>query len=215
MSEEKELTPLAMSARTAIIMVLFTIVFTALMAGTYVATKPIVDASAEAEKLRLINAVLDPGSYDNALLRDALTLPSAPELGIDGSTQIWRARKNGQPVALVMEAVAPNGYAGRVKLVLAVMADGTLGGVRVTEHRETPGLGDYIDPAKDKNKSSPWITQFVGRSLERTPFERFKVKKDGGDITYRAGATISPRAVTNAVALALKYAHDNKENLFR
>jgi electron transport complex protein RnfG len=118
-------------------------------------------------------------------------------------------------VALVMEAVAPNGYSGRIKMVLAVMADGTLGGVRVTDHRETPGLGDYIDPRKDKSKSSPWIAQFVGRSLNTTPFERFKVEKDGGDITFRAGATISPRAVTTAVARALKYAHENKEILFR
>lgn len=212
---EKELSPFGMSVRTGTIMVLFTIVFTALMAGTYQITKPTIEQSAEAEKLRLINEVLDPKSYDNALLRDALALPSAPELGIEGAAQIWRARKNGQPVALVMEAIAPDGYAGRIKLVLSMLADGTLGGVRITEHRETPGLGDYIDPAKDKNKTSPWIVQFMGRSLENTPLERFKVKKDGGEITYRTGATISPRAVTNAVARALKYAHDNKENLFR
>lgn len=215
MSEDKEPTALGMSARTAAIMVVFTLVFTALMAGTYQATKPLIEKSAETEKLRLINEVLDPGSYDNSLLSDFATLPAATALGIDGSAPVWRARKKGRPVALVMEAVAPDGYAGRIRMVLSVMADGTLGGVRITEHRETPGLGDYIDPVKDKNKSSPWIAQFVGRSLNNTPLERFKVGKDGGDIAYRTGATISPRAVTNAVARALSYARENQEVLFR
>ena len=212
---EKELTPFGMSMRTGVIMVLFTLVFTALMAGTYLQTKDTIEANAEAEKLHLINEVIDPKSYDNDLLRDVAALPSGEAFGIDGKASVWRARKNGQPVALVMEAVAPNGYAGKINMVISVLNDGTIGGVRITEHHETPGLGDYIDPAKDKNKASPWISQFKARSLTTTPLDRFKVKKDGGDITYRAGATISPRAVTGAVVKALQYVNENKETLFR
>jgi len=207
-------TLLGLSTSNAVMMTIFTLAFTALMAGTYLATKTTIAASAETEKLRLINEVLDPASYDNALLQDSLKLGPTPELGLDNGGEIWRARKAGQPVAVVMEVVAPDGYAGKISLVLAIGADGTVGGVRVTEYRETPGLGDYIDPKKDKNKAAPWIEQFRGKSPATLPLEKWKVQKDGGDITYRTGATISPRAVTNAVARAVKYAQDKRATLF-
>ncbi|MET7015601.1 electron transport complex subunit RsxG [Uliginosibacterium flavum] len=196
-------------------MLAFTLVFTGLMAGTYEATREPIARSAAAEQLRLINEVLPPASYDNTLLNDVRTLGATPELGLPKGGRIWRARKNGQPVALVFEAIAPDGYAGAIKLVIAVGADGRVGGVRVTDHHETPGLGDYIDPKKDKNKASPWVEQFVGKTLATLPLERWKVKKDGGEFNYRTGATISPRAVTNAVARAVQYASTQRDALYQ
>ncbi|MDP5240670.1 electron transport complex subunit RsxG [Uliginosibacterium sp. 31-16] len=207
--------PLKLSASTAGVMLLFTLVFTGLMAGTYELTRDTIAASAEAEQLRLINEILPPAGYDNALLQDVKILGSTPELGLPKGGKVWRARKAGQPAALVFETVAPDGYAGAVRLVIAVSADGTLGGVRVTEHHETPGLGDYIDPKKDKNKAEPWIAQFVGKTLTTLPLERWKVKKDGGDFVYRTGATISARAVTNAVARTVAYAHAQRDALYQ
>lgn len=211
----KEPTALGLSVRTALVMVIFTAVFTALMAGTYLATRETITQSSEAQKLILINEVLDPASYDNALLHDEIVLGTTPELGLDTGGHVWRARKAGQPVALVLEAVAPNGYAGKIALVVSVLADGRVGGVRVTEHHETPGLGDYIDPRKDKNKTASWISQFVGKSMAVLPLERWKLKKDGGEFAYHAGATISARAVTETVARVVRYANQNRETLFR
>lgn len=205
---------LGLSMRSATVMVAFTLVFTGLMAGTHEATRATIAQSAEQEQLRLINEVLPPSSYDNKLLQDAVTLGPTPALGLPNGGHAWRARRDGKPVALVFEAVAPDGYAGNIRLVIAVMADGTVGGVRVTEYRETPGLGDYIDPKKDKNKTSPWIDQFHGKSFANLPPERWKVSKDGGDFAYRAGATISPRAVVSAVAHAVQYAQDNRDRLY-
>lgn len=206
---------LGLSTSSAVMMLVFTLVFTGLMAGTYEATHATIARSAEEEQLRLINDVLPPSSYDNRLLQDAVKLGPTPELGLTAGGHVWRARKDGKPVALVLEAVAPDGYAGAIHLVIAVQADGKVGGVRVTEHRETPGLGDYIDPKKDKNKTAPWIDQFNGKGLDNIPAERWKVKKDGGEFTYRAGATISPRAVTNAVSRALQYVQAHHEELYR
>ncbi|GAB4058513.1 electron transport complex subunit RsxG [Uliginosibacterium sediminicola] len=210
----KPLTPFKLSAQTAAMMMAFTLVFTALMAGTYQATRTTIAESAEAEKLILINQVLPPASYDNKLLQDTYKLGATPELGLDEGGFVYRARKDGKPVAVVMEAVAPDGYSGKIRLVIAVKTDGTVSGVRVTEHRETPGLGDYIDPKKDKNKQHPWIAQFEGKSLSVLPFERWKVNKDGGDFVYMSGATISPSAVIKAVAHAVKFAADNQAKLF-
>ena len=207
-----EPTALGLSARTGGVMVAFTIVFTALMAFTYGATKDQIDASAAEEKMKLISEVLPPASYDNVLLDDYAALGPTRELGLDNGGRVYRARQAGQPAALILETTAPDGYSGRIDLIVAVRADGSVSGVRAVTQRETPGLGDYIDPKKDKDKKSPWVTQFTGLEAARLP--QCKVKKDGGDIAYHTGATISARAVTNAVARAARYAADNQNRLF-
>ncbi len=210
----RESSVLRISLRTAGIMLAFTFVFTAMMAGTYRATAPLVAASALAEKLRLIGEVLPQTAYDNDLLADAITLPPSRTLGLDEETRLWRARMDGAPVALVFEAAAPNGYSGRIGLILAVGTDGKLIAVRVTAHKETPGLGDYIDPKKDRNKVRPWITQFSNLGFESVPREKWRVKKDGGRFEQMSGATISARAVTNASGRALTWAIQHKDSLF-
>lgn len=200
--------------RTATILLVFTVVFTGLMSGVYQLTQPVIEATVAEAKRRLIAEILDPASFDNDLLADALELPPVAELGTTETTRLYRARKNDAPVALVFEAVAPDGYSGRIGLMLAVRADGRLAAVRVTQHKETPGLGDYIDPKKDKNKTSPWIKQFDGRSLDDPPAAKWRVKKDGGAFDQHAGATISARAVTHATARALAWALAHAERLY-
>ena len=202
------------SVRTAAIMLAFTLMFTGLMAGTYKLTAPMVAASALAEKQRLIGEVLPQTSYDNDLMADAITLPAQKQLGLDDETRLWRARRDGAPVALVLEAAAPDGYAGRIGLIVAVSADGRLLAVRVTTHKETPGLGDYITPKKDRNKARPWITQFNNLGFDTVPRDKWRVKKDGGRFDQMSGATISARAVTNASGRALAWAVENRERLF-
>jgi len=219
MSEPIEVAPRAsgvfrISVRTAAIMLAFTLVFTALMAGTYKATAPLVAASTLAEKLRLIGEVLPPTSYDNDLMTDAITLPAQKALGLDDETRLWRARKDGAPVALVLEAAAPDGYSGRIGLIVAVGVDGRLIAVRVTTHKETPGLGDYINPKKDRNKARPWITQFSNLGFDTVPREKWRVKKDGGRFDQMSGATISARAVTNASGRALAWTLERRDTLF-
>jgi electron transport complex protein RnfG len=205
---------LKMSLRTAGMMLVFTLAFTGFMAAIYNATKSEIAASAQQAKLKLINEVLPPDRYDNVLLDDYAVIPATPELGLSEPSRIYRARKAGAPVALVFEAAAADGYSGRIGLLIAVGADGRVSGVRVTEHKETPGLGDYIDPNKDKNKTRPWITQFNGRGLNEVPQAAWQVKKDGGQFDYMTGATISARAVSNAVGRAVQFASAQREALF-
>ncbi len=212
-----EPTAARVSLRTAAILTTFTVVFTTLMAATYQATKPAIDASAEAEKMKLVGEVLPDTLYDNALLTDYVDVAPRAELGLvaqDDPVRLLRARKAGAPAALVFEAVAPDGYGGRIRLILAVGADNRVIGVRVVSHKETPGLGDYIDPKKDRNKASPWIRQFDATGFDRVGEAGWKVRKDGGQFDARAGATISARAVTNAVRRALRFAADHRDKLY-
>ncbi len=214
MSATKEFSATGMAARTAAILFVFVIIFTGLLSGAYLWTKPAIEASAAEEKMKLVDEVLPRSEYDNALLEDTLTLPATPELTLADPTQLYRARKGGQPVALVFEAVAPDGYAGKIRLIIAIRATGEVAGVRVTQHKETPGLGDYIEVKKDKNKARPWITQFNGMSLAQVTDKEWKLKKDGGRIDYHAGATVTPRAVSKAVLRAAQWAEANRNRLF-
>jgi electron transport complex protein RnfG len=210
----KEFSAANMAVRTAGTLFVFVIIFTGLLAGAYQWTRPAIEASAIEEKMKLVDEVLPRGEYDNALLSDTLSLPPTPELGLTEPTTVYLARKAGQPVAAVFEAVAPDGYAGKIKLILALRTDGRIAGVRVTLHKETPGLGDYIELKKDKNKARPWITQFQEMSLAQVADKEWKVKKDGGRIDYYAGATVTARAVTKAVLKATKWAEANRDQLF-
>ncbi len=212
--KKREPTAATMAVRTAVILFVFVIVFTGLLAGAYLWTKPALEASAAEEKMKLIDEVLPRSAYDNDLLRDTLELPAEPLLGTDGPTTLYRARKGTQPVALVLEAVAPDGYSGRIRLLISVGFDGAIAGVRVTQHKETPGLGDYIEPKKDKNKARPWITQFDGLSYAAVTDQEWKVKKDGGRFDFMAGATVTPRAIVKAVRKATRYVAENQAQLY-
>jgi electron transport complex protein RnfG len=214
MSAAQDFSATGMAARTAAILFVFVIIFTGFLSGAYLWTKPAIEASAAEEKMKLVDEVLPRSEYDNALLEDTVTLPATTELTLTDPSLLYRARKNGQPVALVFEAVAPDGYAGKIRLIIAIRASGEVAGVRVTQHKETPGLGDYIEVKKDKNKARPWIMQFNGMALAQVTDKEWKVRKDGGRLDYYAGATVTPRAVSKAVFKAVQWAEANRDRLF-
>ncbi|MBI2312241.1 MAG: electron transport complex subunit RsxG [Betaproteobacteria bacterium] len=186
----------------------FAVVGTALLAYVFSVTRGAIAESERREKLALINQILPHEMFDNDLLEDSVELPPSGQLGTDQPTLAYRARRQGRPVAAVMEAVAPDGYSGRIRMVVAVLENGEVAGVRVVAHKETPGLGDYIEIAK-----GPWIRVFDGASRERYRDADWKVRKDGGRFDHMAGATITPRAVVKAVRRALEYYADNRERI--
>lgn len=208
--EEKRL--FRVSLETALTLLAFVILFTALSAWVYLFTKPTIEASAKEERLVFFNQVLPKHLYNNDPITDTLTLPAEPALGQRFPTPVYRARMNGKPAGLILEAIAPDGYSGDIKMLIGLDAKGNLLSVRVTEHKETPGLGDYIDPKKDRNKTRPWITQFD--NLPALSDVQWHVKKDGGTFDAVAGATVTPRAVVKAVHKAVQFAQANLAMLF-
>lgn len=196
--------------RTSTILFVFAIVGTALMAYTFRQTRPIIEKSEQAEKLALISQVLPRSMYDNDLLANARMLPADDLLGTRQASVAWLATRANRPTAIVLEAIAPDGYSGDIGLLIGVTADGVITGVRVTRHKETPGLGDYIERTK-----SDWVLQFEGRRAEENDTLRWRVKKDGGEFDSRAGATITPRAIVKAVRQALEYFHRHRDELLQ
>ncbi|MGA9163541.1 MAG: electron transport complex subunit RsxG [Thiobacillus sp.] len=186
--------------RTGTILFVFALAGTALLAFTHDRTEPTIARGLQAEKLALLSQVLPTTLYDNDLLATQQSVPPDDLLGTRKASSLWLARRGGRFSGVVLEAVAPDGYSGDIFLLIGIDANGSVSGVRVTAHHETPGLGDYIDHAK-----SAWIDQFVGKSLLKPEPKHWKVAKDGGAFDARAGATISPRAVVKAVKSALDY----------
>ena len=195
--------------RTALNLLLFTVIGTAILAFTYSVTHELIAQSEDAAKLKLINQVVPAALYDNDLIKDTINLTASPLLGTSQETIAYRGRLNGKPTVIVLEAIAPDGYSGKISMIVAINYSGSITGVRVVTHRETPGLGDYIDIAKNA-----WIKLFDGTSHASIQETEWKVKKDGGKFDYMAGATITPRAVVKAVHSTLHYFEENRDKLF-
>lgn len=195
--------------QTAANLIFFAIIATAILASVFFMTHDAIVKSEEAEKMKLITQIVPPSLFDNDVIQDKLSVAPSPLLGTEDVTIAYRARLQGEPSAVVLESIAPDGYSGKIFLILAVRANGELAGVRVVSHKETPGLGDYIELPKD-----PWIKGFDGKSRAVYKDEDWKVKKDGGQFAYMAGATITPRAIVKAVNKALIYYAENREQLF-
>jgi electron transport complex protein RnfG len=171
------------------------------------------EAIAENERrvlLRNLHALLPESRLDNDIANDVRTVPASALLGTEDATTVYRARLQGAPVAAIFNSIAPNGYSGKIYLLVGVYVDGKLAGVRVVKHAETPGLGDGIEVRK-----SPWIKGFGGKSLMNPHQQRWLVKRDGGEFDQFTGATITPRAVVAAVKNTLLYYQQNAELIFQ
>lgn len=165
-------------------------------------TKAPIKERALEDKMASLGQVIPRSIHDNNPVTDAITLPN-PKAGGHGApaeTVVYRAMKDGKITGLAYEVNASGGYGGPVKLMLGVAPDGKLLGVRVISHKETPGLGDKIEAAKNE-----WITRFTGLSLGNPPVEKWKVKKDGGQFDQFSGATITPRAVVGGIRTGLEF----------
>ena len=171
--------------------------------------RPRIEANERAQRVAKLAEVLGQTQYDNDLLGDVITVRDPELLGTTDALPVHRARLGGQPVAALIETVAPDGYSGSIRLLVAVDTNGRLLGVRVLSHKETPGLGDGIDRRK-----SSWIDAFAGRSLGDPAPEGWRVRKDGGEFDQFTGATVTPRAVVRAVNNTLVYFDAHRDEIF-
>lgn len=196
--------------KNGLILGIFALACTALLAGTHELTKDRIAEQKEAQRLKILNAMIPKASHDNDLYHDCIEVSDPALLGTKDPLAVFRARKNGKPVALAMETVAPDGYSGAISLMVGMSyPEGTVLGVEVLEHKETPGLGDKIERRK-----SNWLDEFTGKSPTGPSDPAWAVKKDGGQFDQFTGATITPRAVVKAVGRTVEYFRQNKDALF-
>jgi electron transport complex protein RnfG len=154
------------------------------------------------QTLKALKAVLPP--IDNAPDTDTVSLTVGKDRkGRDVARTFYRGRKEGELAGVAFKVVAPEGYSGNIEIMVGVGAEGTVSGIEILSHAETPGLGDKIAQPGFKD-------QFKGQSLESADW---RVKKDGGDFDQITGATISPRAVVGAVRAGLEFFAGHRQKI--
>ena len=182
---------------------------TGVMAITHYHTRERIEENQRQVLIRGLTSVLPDVQYDNDLINDVISVTDREKLGSKKSLSVYRARYEGESRAVIITSIAPNGYSGPIKIIVGITYDGVISGVRVVEHRETPGLGDAVDVER-----SDWVTGFSRRSRKNTADSQWRVKKDGGVFDQFTGATITPRAVVGAVYKSLQYFDSHRDELF-
>lgn len=189
---------------------IFAMISSGLVALTFFLTK---DQIIENERLALLHnlhELVPQNLHDNDLYTDNILI-NAPTLNYRGkSITVYRARMNNKPISAIFSVIAPDGYSGAIKLLVAINQNETVAGVRVVSHKETPGLGDAIDIQK-----SDWIKIFDHKSFSNPKQSDWKVKKDGGYFDQLTGATITPRAIVKITKKTLEYFTRNKQTIFK
>lgn len=186
----------------------FTLVTTAILSLIYWLTAPKIALQVQKRTETLLHQVLAPDLFDNNLVNSCVQINT----DIQGSEQIkvYRATSQNQPVAFILDASTPNGYNGQIRFLVSIKESGQIGGVRILEHAETPGLGDKIELRIDD-----WVLVFEDQPVQDVYESVWAVKKDGGKFDQFTGATITPRAVVSGVQEAVKFALTNREKILQ
>ncbi|AWB67867.1 electron transport complex subunit RsxG [Saccharobesus litoralis] len=197
--------------KSSFILAGFAIATTGLVTLTHLLTAPEIAKQQKLATQKNLDEIVSPDTYNNQPSTDCVI-----DIDSNGNTiKIFRARykesesDKGKAVAAAIESIAPDGYSGRIDLLVALDMDNTILGVRTIKHKETPGLGDKIELAK-----SPWITHFRSKTIEQNNLQAWAVKKDGGAFDQFTGATITPRAVVNSVKRTSLWFANNKQRIF-
>jgi electron transport complex protein RnfG len=197
-------------ALTGLILTLFGIIGSSIVGVTFENTSDIIAENDRRAMLRTLNQILPAEKYDNNLVADTLQLAADNKLGQTHSSTAYLAKKNNIITAVIFSVNATDGYNGEIRLLIGVNANGTLSGVRVVKHNETPGLGDTME-----RKRGDWILSFDGKSINQPVRSDWRVKRDGGVFDQFTGATITPRAIVKAVRQCLIYFDLHKKTLLR
>ena len=194
----------------SVVLALFALVTSVILAATNELTFERIEQSEREAAQRALLEIIPLERHDNDMLMDVQPVPEQywATLGLKKGGNIHIARDQGQPVAAIIPAITPDGYSGAISMIIGINFNGSIAGVRVVEHRETPGLGDKVDL-----KKSDWILSFNGKSLVNPGADGWTVKKEGGEYDQFTGATITPRAVIKQIFKTLQYFNEDRERM--
>ena len=162
------------------------LVCSALLAGVYALTKEPIDAAAKAKNEAAIMEVLPAA---------AVTVEEERTVEFEGATYTYNLAydEQGNTVGCAIN-VAPVGFGGPIAIKVGFDVNGVIWNTKVLSQAETPGLGaKCVEPA--------FSEQFKGFDPAA---KKLAVKKDGGDVDAITASTITSRAYTDGIALAVK-----------
>ena len=198
--------PIAKSAAT---LAIIAAICTALVALTYQNTESRIAANEQAWLERSLQPALSGLFFDSGVTESRIVLPPPHDLPGSEAAVIYRVYAQDEPVAALFVVTARDGYSGPIRLLIGIETNGTISGVHVLEHRETPGLGDRVESGK-----SDWVQQFNGRSLVDPEPTAWRIKGDGGHFDQLTGASVTPRAIIKAIRDTLIYFDEHRDSIF-
>lgn len=181
----------------------------ALVSSTYMLTRDRIAANEQAWLEKSLEPALAGIFFDGGVSESMLVIPVPHELPGADDVIVYRVYADNRPVAALFAVTAPDGYAGPIRILVGIEYDGTVTGIRILEHRETPGLGDRIVSSR-----SDWVFQFDGRSIRNPIAGGWAITSDGGQFDQLTGASVTPRAVITTIRETLIYFDANREELF-
>lgn len=193
-------------SKNALILAAVALICVAILGIVNQLSQPRIQQQLLLSRLALLQEVLPERADVKTLLADCVLITDAEALGRPTAQVVYRWRDAGQLQAYVLETTAPDGYSGNIDLLVAISPQGQVLGTRVLNHQETPGLGDKIE-----SRRSDWIFSFSGKDATEVNQARWAVKKDGGDFDQFTGATITPRAIVNAVYRTAQFVQQHPE----
>jgi len=196
-------------AKGGVTLAVIAAICTTLVAATYRLTTERIAANERAWLEESLTPALGDIDYEGSISESRLVLEPPHELPGDDAAIIYRAYSGGAPVAALFAVTARGGYTGPIRILVGVDMARTVTGVRILEHRETPGLGDGIEPSR-----SDWVHQFDGRSLGDPPAAAWQLRVDGGQFDQLTGASVTPRAVVKAIRETLLYFDAHQAEIF-
>ncbi|MGO1297731.1 MAG: electron transport complex subunit RsxG [Vibrio sp.] len=194
--------------KNGVILAIFACASTGVVALTNYLTQDKIQEQEQAQLLSILNQVVPKSLHDNTLSNTCAMIRN-PKLGTMKAMPAYFGTQDGELSAIAIEAIAPDGYNGPIKIIVGMNKQGIVTGTRVLAQKETPGLGDKIDL-----RVTDWILSFTGKTVTKQNYDTWKVRKDGGQFDQFTGATITPRAVVKAVRNTVEFVKHNRDKLF-
>jgi len=182
---------------------------TLLVAATYQLTADRIAANEKAWLERSLEPALSGVFFEGSVTESKLVVPPPHDLPGNDTAIVYRVFAEGAPVAALFAVTARDGYSGPIRILVGVGIDGAVTGIRIVDHRETPGLGDRIDQSR-----SDWVYQFDGHSLGNPVAANWLLEVDGGEFDQLTGASVTPRAVIKAIRDTLIYFDAHRDEIF-
>ncbi len=190
--------------RLPVILATVTVVASGLLMGSNELTREVITKQKQQMMIQSLSLLMPAQLYDNDVLSDELPIYEPHALGHRQPMTMYLGYQGNKLSVVAVPVVARNGYAGDIEILVGIREGGVITAVEVVAHKETPGLGDLVERRKGN-----WLSQFVGRDIQYPQETAWRVKKDGGQFDQITGATITPRAIVQAVKKALLYYQNN------
>lgn len=171
------------------------------LAYVYNLTKEPIAYQQRLKKIKAINAVFP--EYEDAPGLQMVDIPyckddEAGEL----CRQFYLIKNNDLTLGTAFE-VSASGYGGKIDIMIGIVSESTISGIKIINHSETPGLGANIT-------KQDFYKNFTGKNLATT---NWSLKKNNGDVDQVSGATISSTAVMEAVHDGLIFFSEHKDKI--